>query len=201
MLHPMMPFALDGNLGRAYNEAMALVPDGEWVVFLDHDMMFTTREWFGQLSEAIAFKPDAGAFVACSNRIGAFWQQVGNAESHDVAEHRKFGTERLKVRTLLDVTDSMGFGGVCFAFAKNVWREIGGFAEGMFCVDHSFHFRARAKGYRIYLLESLYVYHWRRAEIQLGAEYGARLPATLKYVDGCPCRGPERRPSQRIALP
>ena len=36
-LYPMVPFALDGNLGRAYNEAVALLPDDAWAVFLDHD--------------------------------------------------------------------------------------------------------------------------------------------------------------------
>ena len=77
----MMPFATDMDLGRAYNEAMSLLPDGAWAVLLDHDMLLTTRQWFHQYQEAIAFKPDAGAFVAVTNRIDAKWQRAQD-EAH-----------------------------------------------------------------------------------------------------------------------
>ena len=70
----MTPFDEAANLGAAYNRAMALLPDDGWAVMLDHDAALTTREWHRQIAEAIAFKPDAGAFVACTNRIAAPWQ-------------------------------------------------------------------------------------------------------------------------------
>lgn len=195
-LHPMTPFDLDGDLGAAYNRAMRLVADDDWVLFMDHDMMLTTREWYRQVIEAIAFKPDAGAFVAMTNRIAAPWQQIGASENHDVAHHRRFGAERLKsARTLLDITDTKGFGGVLFAVSKAAWARVGGFPEGgMLCVDHGLHFALRDAGYRIYLLESLYCYHWRRA-------FGDHLPETARKIKGCPCRGPETMPTERIALP
>lgn len=193
-LFAMTPFAIDGDLGRAYNECMALIPEDAWLLCMDHDMMLTTREWYRQVVEAIAFKPEAGAFVACTNRIAPPWQQVGDAENYDIAHHRRFGTERLKVRTLLDITDTMGFGGVLFALSKSAWQKVGGFVEGgMLCVDHRMHFALRAAGYRVYMLESLYVFHWRRA-------FGDNLPSTVVKVK-CPCRGPEAMPHVRIALP
>lgn len=195
-LFAMTPYSLEGDLGRAYNEAVALLPDDAWAAFLDHDAMLTTREWYRQLLEAIAFVPDAGAIVACTNRIAAPWQQVGDRDCHDVATHRAFGAARARdVRTLLDVTDTKGFGGVLFAFSKATWREVGGFIEGAtLCVDHGFHFAARKAGRRIYLLEGLYVYHWRRA-------FGDELPPTLRRVESCPCRGPEPMPVRRLTLP
>lgn len=190
----MMPFALDRNLGAAYNRAMDLIPEGEWACFLDHDMMLTTRQWYAQLVEAVTFRPEAGAFVAMTNRIGAFWQQTGDKQCHDIAAHREYGRQRMAVRSLLDITDTKGFGGVLFCLSKAAWREAGGFADGLLCVDHSIHFRLRAAGRRIYLMENLYVYHWRRA-------FGDELPADTPRAKDCPCRGPEPRPTTRIPLP
>jgi hypothetical protein len=192
----MMPYASDMNLGAAYNEAMALLPDRAWAILLDHDMMLTTRSWFRQFEEAIAFKPDAGAFVAVTNRIDARWQRAeeSDRDNHDIGYHTKIGTNRLKRRMLLDITETKGFGGVCFALSKAAWRDAGGFANGLLCVDHSIHFGLQRAGRSVYLLESLYVYHRRRAFV------GA-LPDDTPRVADCPCRGPESMPTVRIPLP
>lgn len=198
MILAMTPFAPDMNLGGAYNAAMELLPDDGWAVMLDHDCALTTRAWHSQIEEAIRCRPDAGAFVACANRIGAFWQQVGDRNSHDMVQHRAFGAERLKVRTLLDVTDTMGFGGVAFATSKAAWRKAGGFVSGMLCVDHHYHFALRRAGLRVYLLEGWYVYHWRRGPLPNGQ--ADDLPRDTPRAKGCPCRGPEKTPTHRVEL-
>jgi GT2 family glycosyltransferase len=190
----MTPFASDRNLGSAYNDAMRLLPADGWAVMLDHDAALTTRDWYRQVAEAIAFLPDAGAFVACTNRIAAPWQQVGDRNNHDMVHNRAFGSERMKVRTLLDVTDTQGFGGVAFAISRATWERVGGFVDGMLCVDHHMHFAIRRAGLRVYLLEGWYVYHWRRAN---GDDPSRDWPR----AKDCPCRGPERNPTKRITLP
>lgn len=195
MIVPMMPFRPDMNLGKAYNEAMALVPDGGWSVFLDHDMMLTTKAWFHQFEEAIGARPDAGAFVAMTNRIASPWQQIGDANNHDLVQHRRFGRERLQVRTLLDISQTKGWGGVLFAVSKEAWQAVGGFADGFGCVDHSLHFGLQRIGRPVFLIEGLYVYHWRHA---MGETDTTELAPKAK---GCPCRGPERMPTDRLALP
>lgn len=195
MILSMMPFAPDMNLGRAYNEAMDLLPsEDSWAVFLDHDAMWTTRRWWSQVAEVAAAFPDAGAVTSVTNRIASPWQKAGDPDCHDVAVHRKFGLERTKVRTLLDVTDTQGIGGVVIAISKASWRLAGGFADGMYCVDHSIHFRLRDAGRRVYVHEGLYVYHWRRAN-------GDGPPANAPRAYGCPCRGPEKNPTRRVELP
>jgi len=193
-IFPMIPFREDKNLGRAYNEAMALLPDGAWAVFQDHDAMATTPHWFRQFREAIEFLPHAGAFVACTNRIASPWQRVGDEKSNDIAAHRRFGEERRKLRTLLDISDTKGFGGVLFAVGKDAWREVGGFADGLYCADHSLFFRLREHGRRVYMIEALYAYHFRGSS-------GARPPLDAPKVPNCPCRGKEEMPSIRVTLP
>lgn len=193
-MFPMTPFSIDKNLGRAYNEAMELLPEDSWAVMMDHDAMPTTPHWYAQIAEAIAFLPDAGAFVAMTNRIASPWQRCGDQKENDISKHRKFGEGRRSVRTLLDISNTKGFGGVMFAFSKAVWREVGGFAHGLGCVDHSLHFGLQRIGRKVYLIEGLYVYHWRH--------YGEPDPtSSAPKAPNCPCRGAEEMPSVRLCLP
>ncbi len=196
VIYTMMPYDDSGsmNLGKAYNDHMALLPEDAWAVLMDHDMVWTTRVWNPQIAEAIAFRPDAGAFTAVTNRIAAPWQQVGEKNNHAYDHHRRFGTERLQVRTLLDITNTKGFGGVVICLSKKVWREVGGFVDGMACVDHHMHFALGRAGRKVYLIEGLYVYHWRRA-------FGDDIPANAPVAANCPCRGKEIWPSLRLTLP
>lgn len=191
----MTPFAADLNLGRAYNDAMALLPDDAWAALLDHDAMFTTKAWFGQILEAIGAQPDAGAFTAVTNRIAAPWQQVGSRETHEMGYHFALGEERRRIRTLLDITETKGFGGVVIIISKRAWQRVGGFVDGLLCVDHGMHFALRAAGYRNFLIEGLYLYHRRRAFA------GGDLPAQTPRAANCPCRGREETPTRRVALP
>jgi GT2 family glycosyltransferase len=191
-----VPYRADANLGRAYNEFMGLLPADAWACFLDHDAMPTTGRWHAQLSEAIALKPDAGALVAMTNRCARSWQRCGDAENNDMAWHRRYGAERTKVRTLLDITNTNGWAGVMFAVSKAVWEEVGGFAEGgLGCTDHSLHFKLQRAGRQVWLLESLYCFHWHH--------YGAVDPTTLlPKAANCPClRMPKVMPTERVVLP
>jgi len=190
-LYALTPFALDRNLGGAYNEAMALLPDDGWAILTDHDALWTTREWYRQISEAVAFQPRAMFFAMC-NRIAAPWQRIGPADIHDMAVHRAFGKERLQTRTLLDITHTKGAGGVVMVVSKAAWREVGGFVDGMFCVDHNMHFAHADVGRPVYLIEGLYLYHWRRA-------HGDTLVEEPKAP--CRCRGYEPPPTERLLIP
>lgn len=193
-MHPMIPYDLEANLGRAYNAAMDRLPEGDWAIFVDHDAIPATGQWFRQFREAAEFLPDAGAIVAMTNRIAAPWQRCGDPVSNDYLAHRRFGKERAKLRTLLDITDTKGWGGVAFAVSKDAWRAAGGFADGLGCVDHSLHFRLRAAGRRVWLHEGIYYYHFRH---QGEPDPTSQHPKAAN----CPCRGPERAPTVRISLP
>lgn len=200
MIQTMVPFACDMNLGRAYNESMALLPsDDDWAVFMDHDCIWTTREWYRQILEAVRFVPDAGIITAIASRGWQTWQvaQEADPNNHDMVYHRKLGAARLKVRTLLDVTEGSGIAGVVMVLQKRKWRAAGGFVDGMYCIDHGMHFAQRDAGRRVYVMENLYVYHWRRAN-------GDAPPANAPRAKDCRCvelRRREKPPTQRIVIP
>lgn len=184
MILTMVPFAADMNFGRACNEAMALLPEGGWACILDHDVMFTTYGWHAQLEAAIAAEP-LGSFTGTTNRIHCPWQKAAEAsrENHDVKYHRGVGSRRAQNRSLLDATDAVGWGGFLMLLSKAAWRDAGGFVDGMLCVDHQMHFALRDRGRRVYLIEGLYMYHYKRA---LGEKYGG-APTALDRKTGKPC--------------
>lgn len=195
MIFASVPFRADKNLGAAYNAHMDELPADAWACFLDHDAALTTPHWHAQCEEAIAFRPDAGCFAAMTNRIASKWQRPdGYPQNDNMVAHREYGEQRRRVRTLLDITPTKGFGGVLTLISKAAWREAGGYADGMYCCDHSIFFRLKDRGRKIFLIEGLYLYHVR-------ASSSARPPVEAPAVPNCPCRGEEVQPTERIRLP
>lgn len=191
----MTPWDNGANLGLAYNRAMELLGPNDWAIFRDHDAMPTTALWHRQFQEAIRAKPYAGAIVAMTNRIARAWQQCGDPDSNDIAAHRAFGSERAKIRILLDISDTHGWGGVLFAISKAAWQEVGGFASGLGCVDHSVHFAFQRVGRKVWLHEGIYAYHWRH--------FGESDPTSAHpKAANCPCQShPRNAPTERFSLP
>jgi hypothetical protein len=180
MLHTMIPWREDTNLGQAYNEEMDRLPEGGWAVLLDHDVMFTTFEWNRQIQAAIAAEPE-GTFTGVTNRIGCPWQRIGiDMNNHDIRFHRMVGHERLSNRWLSDVTDSIGWGGYIMAISNEAWKAFGGFRDGQLCVDHMMHFDIRRQGRRAYLIEGLYMYHYRQGS-------GEHYQGKTQRVNQCDC--------------
>ena len=90
--------------------------------------------------------------------------------------------------------DTKGIGGVLMVMSKAVWREIGGFKDGLNCVDHCAHFAVAKAGRKVYVIEGLSLYHWRKAN-------GDGPPDDAPRAADCPCRGHEIAPTRRIQLP
>jgi len=184
MIFCCTPFRTDMNLGRAYNEVMERLAPDDWACFLDHDACWTTPHWHQQIADAIAAQPNAGLFTAVTNRIASRWQQASETLQlgDDIAAHRRAGQIRTANRQLLDVTDTQGIGGVVMVINKQAWGRVdGGFVDGLFCVDHNMHFAQRRLGSRVWLIEGLYVYHWRGS---------SRDPKVIRSAPKaeCPCR-------------
>lgn len=199
MIHTFMPFSLEMNLGREYNRCMQLIEEDDWACFLDHDAIWTTREWYRQLVAAIRTVPDAGLITAIASRGWQTWQCADkkNENNHDMAFHRNLGKKMLETKTLLDVTATSGIAGVVLCTSKRAWKKAGGFVDAMFCCDHAYHFALAKAGLQVYVHEGLYVYHWRRAN-------GDAPPREAPTAPNCPCariRRMEKPPTRRVRIP
>lgn len=160
------------DIGAAYDDYMGLIrePD-DWGLLLDHDAAFTTRSWYRVVERAVASRPDAGMFVAKTNRLRprrSGWQMHGDPNCHDMVELHRVGME-LEDRygsQVRDVTTDeirksrRPASGFFMCIQKRTWDEMGGAPSGFRGVDYQIHQRIEALGKRIYLLEGVLMYHW-----------------------------------------
>lgn len=164
-----VPWSSEKNIGKAYNEFAALVPEGGWICFMDADTIPTTADYGAIIEGIIRNNPQVLAFTCVTNRIGCPWQiaEGSDWENDNMAYHRKFGAEQYKKfgTAVEDVTDKKHvMSGQFMCFHKSLWDAIGGAPEdlGMLGVDNALHRRIKKAGYRLYLAKGLYVYHWYR---------------------------------------
>jgi GT2 family glycosyltransferase len=174
-------FDTDCNkLGDKYNAFMNLIPKEDWACFLDHDAIFTTYNWYGQMMDYIKDYPDAGLFVCVTNRSGQKHQVINpihsgvikkdglpifcsEKNSHDMYYHRTVGSKLKWVTKATDITGIIS-SGMLMLTSKKVWEKVK-FRPGFLGVDTGFHRDVRKAGYKIYRMEGLYIYHWYRDKI------------------------------------
>lgn len=167
MLVTAIAYDTERNLGRAYNETMARLLPGDWCAFLDHDAMFTVRDWYPLLLEAIAANPDAGIITAVTNRVGRKEQIApGCPQGHDLREHFAFGKKLREQHgsAVRDISRPSPISGVLMCLSRETWQAMGKFRDGFFGVDNAAHRDVVAIGRRVYMMPGLYLYHWYRAD-------------------------------------
>lgn len=166
-IHIITPFALDKDLGKAYNEACSLVPDGDWICMLDHDVMFLTPDAINIMYEYVERNPDAGLLVCSTNRIHPLSEQCLNAnvsEVTDIAHHIKIAEQQKHFA--YDTTElNKNISGFLMLFKKDTWKQHQ-FKEGAGClgVDTAFWQSLVANGKKILRMDGLYVWHTYRLQ-------------------------------------
>ena len=162
-----VPYVPGNNLGYAYNEAMTTYVK-DWVLFIDHDLLLINPHWYDICMAAInSVGHDAGWITCYTNRIGCKYQIAPSIDrkNNDVLYHRKYAKDLyIKNRgSLKDVTDAKGcrFSGFFMLTHKKAWEAAGKFNErcGLFGVDVQYCSNLKTKGYRLYIMQDLYVYH------------------------------------------
>lgn len=163
MIHILKPFRPDKNLGRAYNEAMQMIPDGEWACLCDLDTCFLSPDAGTVLHEYVKRFPDTGLFTCYTNRVhelaveqlyaGRISDNLDMRHHHEIAEVQK---KHLYSVTPIDHPIS----GYLMMVKKEVWKETK-FMEGHGClgVDNFFSAAILAKGLKILRMDGLYLWH------------------------------------------
>lgn len=157
MIHYISPYATDGNIGRALNEACTLVPDGDWICLRDGDAMFTTPDWGRTIDYVIReYGGQYDLFGAVTNRIGWKHHQVpGMMDVMDLRQHWEVGAMIQANGPQVEPTTEL-IAGFFMLFSKATWSRTQ-FQEDrrrarLFDMDFSMKIKRRAIIRGLYLL-------------------------------------------------
>lgn len=157
MIHYLTPYATDGNIGRALNEACALVPDGDWICLRDGDAMFTTPDWGRTIDYVVReYGGQYDLFGAVTNRIGWKHHQVpGMMDVMDLRRHWEVGAMIQANGPQVEGTREL-IAGFFMLFSKSTWSRTP-FPEDrrrarLFDMDFSMKIKRRAIIRGLYLL-------------------------------------------------
>lgn len=143
--------------------------DTDFACFVDGDTIFTTPNFGDQIADVVKKYPECGFFTCYTNRVGYAPQiyPFVDKNNNDIAYHRKVGKSLQdeywdKCEPLSPNSKHGLLSGVMMLIRKNLWREVGGFKNGMLSVDNDFHAKCIDKGKVVYLMLGVYIYHWYR---------------------------------------
>jgi GT2 family glycosyltransferase len=160
-----VPYSLEKNIGKAYNQYMSLLPkDDDWAILMDGDTLFLTFDWGHAVAEVIKKIPDAGIITCQTNRIRQK-KQLYDESSPDILVHRliaKTLDQKYRGQTRKINTHISGF---FMAIKKKTWKEVGKFSESdgkLLTVDNAFSKKIMRAGKDIYLMRGMYVFHYYR---------------------------------------
>lgn len=165
MIHIKIPFALDKDLGRAYNLAFKSIPEEDWVCLIDHDVMFLTPNSIRIMYDYVGEYPDTGIFTCRTNRIHPLAvDQLIHDKPSDNTNIRFWTEEASTMESIIPdhkVTEiSHEISGFLMLISKKTWNKIKFFETGKALgVDNDFSLRVLASGRKILRMDRLLVWH------------------------------------------
>ena len=168
-LHHIIPFSLKKNLGKAYNEAMALIPDGDWALITDYDVLILTPETIPLIYKYIEKYPDTGMFISLTNRIGSCSKSIQCldgiiSDDTNILNHinKAKALQEKPIRATRVRTIGSGF---LMVISKDTWNRVK-FSEDRLClgVDNDIFSSMMGASLPIRKMESVYVFHTYRLD-------------------------------------
>lgn len=154
------PFRSDLNIGRAINNFCNLIKNPEdWIVLQDGDITYLTSDWGKRIESALLLDGSKFGLVGCyTNRIKEAMQchQRQFSNDSDIRNHMKIA-QSYQGQGIQEINH--GIAGFFMAFQKKTFDLVGGFAENTIAFDTDFNKKVRAKGLKLGLIRSLYVWH------------------------------------------
>lgn len=160
-IHYIQPFALDKNIGKAYNEACALIPADDWICITDHDVMFlepTTKNLIAHNVEK--YRDKYRLFTCMTNRLAIGHQLHNNQRSDDpdIRNHMEIARERRQTIGDLVSPYRHDVAGFFLLFSTKTWAA-NPFKERSIYFDTIFATSVRRNNGRVGLMEGVYVFH------------------------------------------
>jgi len=162
------PYSTDKDLGKAYNDYMALLPNqDDWACLTDGDTMFLMPDYGHQIQQIIDLHPDTGLFTCLTNRVGCLEQCYNRhiSNERDILKHKRIASDcyarKHQVKQLHGIIS-----GHCMIVQKKTWEEVGKFPEGIgiLSVDNGFSQKILDHKKKILLMEGVYLLHYYRME-------------------------------------
>lgn len=156
------PYAFNGLIGAAYNDAIARQPENSWICINDHDTL-KPPGFADRISRVLDVHghPDR-MFGAMTNRVGwrndAVVQEMYNNDSvtdHLIMAKSLWNMNGVAIRPVEIVC------GYCMVFHKTLWEKMGGFPDRTIVFDKQMSSVAET-----YLMIGVYIFHlyrWGRA--------------------------------------
>ena len=161
-IHYSTPFSTEKNIGKAYNEFMELVPDGDWVCIMDGDVLRLLPDWGNQIESIIRNNTQFKLIGCMTNRLRANHQLYRNTFSNEpnIDYHVRVAA-LLQHEYSYKVEATSYVAGLCLIFSKDTWKAVGGFRENSILFDKEFNTDIRAKfgGNPIGIAKGLYLFH------------------------------------------
>lgn len=163
------PYATDFNIGRAYNEFVALLPDDAWVCLRDGDTCFTTPDsnWGKQIADIVKKHGNDFQLIGCyTNRLASPNQLYNKAfsEDWDWMEHKQIGKQLYNNHYDEVVKVQHGIAGMFLLFPKSTWLKCR-FKEDLpyRIFDTDFCNKIKKLGGKIGMAKGIYLFHDYRA--------------------------------------
>lgn len=167
MIHFPTPFALDKNLGKAYNKEFLHVAPEDYVCLRDHDTLFLLPDTINHIYGYVKNYPEIDIFTCYANRNHISLTQqllIGVSENTDIKYH--IYVAQMQTRYLYSVTEIKGnIAGFFMLISKRLWDEVK-FTEYMKCfgVDFAYCAALRQKKKKIFRMDGIYIWHTYRLQ-------------------------------------
>jgi GT2 family glycosyltransferase len=168
-VHICTPYSLDKNLGKAYNETMRLIPDGDAACFHDYDVMMLTPDAGAIIHHYANLYPHA--LLTCyTNRVSELSRrqllnQVVSNEP-DIRKHIDLA-ERQRSQLYKVTPINRDISGMLMVIPKAIWKAFP-FPETGKClgVDTDYGRKLRHAGISILRMDGMYVFHIYRMQMK-----------------------------------
>lgn len=163
MIQVITPYSLEKNIGKAYNEAMSIIPEDSWACLIDHDVMFLTPDAIFHMHEYVRQNPNTGIFTCFTNRLHKLAKQqlrLGYvSHNYDIKAHLE-EAENMKAGLYEATQLNKHISGFLMLISKKTWNEIK-FDETGKClgVDNKFSDAILQSGRKILRMDGIYVWH------------------------------------------
>lgn len=161
-VHVMIPYSLDKNLGKAYNEAMTLIGKDDWACLLDYDVQLLTPDTIEILHRYAELYPDA--LLTCStNRVHPInteqLYQKRLSENADMKYHI-LTAEALKLKGMSVTEITKHLSGFLMLLSKRMWEDVK-FSEDGKClgVDTDYFRKLKTANKKVLRMDNVYVWH------------------------------------------